>query len=402
MRLRLLSSRPGNCSRRELLKAAGLGAAAAMLPRRAWAAPLDARAADGKDLLVHSGNPYNAEPELGKLVQSWITPLEHFYVRNHAPVPNIDADQYTLSIEGLVRTGLKVRLGELGTKFPKADVVATMTCAGNRREEHSAVKPVGGVPWSAGAIGNARWTGVPLANLLLVAGVRPEAKHVWFEGLDEIEKGDGTISFGASIPLDKAMDAGRIPGALVATQMNGKPLTPAHGYPVRTVVPGYIGARSVKWLGRIVVSDKPSPNHYVSGAYRLVTEDTAQQWAEADIIYQYRLNSVTCLPAEKAEVSAGKLTVRGYALAAGAEKSRVEKVEISADGGRRWHAAKLDEKVQPFCWQLWKAGVPVTSATKELIVRATDSAGNRQPQQVAWNYKGYLFNAWHRTPIRVS
>jgi len=391
-------------SRRQVLRAATTGAGAILLgpvfgrQGRAWAAdgPLE-------QLKVHTKVPANAEPALAALAKEWITPVELFYVRSHAPVPEVDTEAYRLAVTGMVRQPLELSLAELSASKRQQTVTATMTCAGNRRSEHSRVKQVKGVPWEAGAIGNAQWTGVPLAAVLKRAGVAEGAKHVWFEGLDRIEKGGETISFGGSIPLAKAMShQAEMPGALITTKMNGEPLTPDHGSPVRMVVPGYIGARSVKWLGKIVVSDRPSPNHYVSGAYKLVTEDEPQQWERAEPIYQYPLNSAICIPAAGATVKAGRITVRGYALPSGKPDAVLRKVEASADGGRNWKQAKLIGKRQAFCWQLWEGQLPASGMQATLLVRATDTTGASQPQRVDWNLKGYLMNAWYRTEVQVE
>ena len=357
---------------------------------------------DANKLIVHTTTPMNAEPQLANLVKQYITPTEQFYIRSHAPNPKIDPNSFRLKVEGLVERELSVSLSELANDYTNVSTLATLPCAGNRRYEHSKVSPVGGVPWREGAIGNAEWTGVPLAAILKKAGVKQEAKHVWFEGLDEIEKGGGIIPFGGSIPIIKAMDVSeKVPGALVVTQMNKKPLTPDHGYPVRTVVPGYIGARSVKWLGKIVVSDRPSPNHYVATAYKIVERADAIEWAEKAPIYRYVLNSAICTPAIGAKAKAGAIKVQGYALPYGDAGRSIKAVEVSSNGGRSWKEAKLVGAKNPYCWQLWEADVTIASGSKGLWVRATDSAGKTQPQRIDWNKKGYLFNAWHNVPLEV-
>lgn len=355
-----------------------------------------------KQLRLKSADPLNAEPELALLTREWITPNELFYVRNHAPVPAIKPESFRLVVEGMVRKPLSLSLADLA-KLPQTSVVATMTCAGNRRSEFNQIKPVGGVQWDAGVIGNAEWAGVALSAVLKQAGVKTGAKHVWFEGLDEIPQGDGHIPFGGSIPLAKAQaDTEQAPGALLATAMNQEPLPPEHGFPLRTVVPGYIGARSVKWLGRMVVSDQPSPNHYLAGAYRLVTETTPAAWAAADPLYEFPLNSAIALPAGDASVKPGKIRVRGYALPRGAAGNAIRGVEVSADGGAHWTKAKLAMPARQFCWTLWDAEVAVTPATTGLLVRASDTSGQTQPEQVPWNAKGYMQNSWYKSPVKVS
>lgn len=353
-------------------------------------------------LIVRQKSPLNAEPPIADLIESWFTPTPEFYVRNHGSIPKLAEETFRLKIEGLVRKPLTLSLRELTRRFRATAAVATMTCAGNRRYEHSKVKKVGGVQWQEGAIGNARWQGVRLSDVLKPAGLKPEAKHVWFDGLDEIDHKGKTISFGGSIPLAKAMgDSKTMPGALLCTQMNGKPLTPEHGAPLRAVVPGYIGARSVKWLGRIVVSDRPSPNHYVAGAYKIITEGVKLELAEAGPIYRMPLNAAICTPAAGSTLKAGSVRVSGYALPPGRPGRTVARVELSSDGGRTFRPAKITSARREYCWVLWTADVPVSAKTKQFIVRCVDSAGHVQPQTVPWNMKGYMYNAWHRVPVSV-
>ncbi len=354
----------------------------------------------GDGLIVHGMSPMNAEPALPNLVRSWVTPVEQFYIRSHAPVPDINRDDFRLSVEGLVERPLSLSLKELSAGFDQESVVATMTCAGNRRSEHSLVKPVKGVQWREGAIGNAKWTGVRLSDVLKRAGVKAGAKHVWFEGLDEIARSSGVIPFGASIPLAKALaDSDSTPGALLTTKMNDAPLTGDHGAPLRTVVPGYVGARSVKWLGRIVVSDRPSANHYVATAYKLVERGDPLEWSEQGPIYRMPLNSAICLPKSGSTLKPGQVSVSGYALPPGSPGVTIAKVEVSVDGGDSWRGAKITSPVRENCWVLWQASIPVNTGSNGLAVRATDSSGKTQPRMVEWNLKGYLFNAWHHVPV---
>ena len=354
----------------------------------------------GKDLIFRTTDPRNAEPTLDKLVQSWITPIKHFYVRSHAPNPKIDISQYRLTVEGSVRTPKTFSFDEL-QKLPTKTITATLTCAGNRRAEYNKEGKVGGVQWGPGAIGNATWSGLALSDLLQQVGVLEEAKHVWFEGLDEIEKGGGIIPFGGSIPMPKAMIGGDMPGALLAHQMNGQPLTADHGYPLRTVVPGYIGARSVKWLGKIIVSDKPSPNHYLATAYKVVQKTDPIDWTESGPIYRFPVNGAIATPESGATVEAGELELSGYTLPTGRAGAKITEVLISADGGKTWQRAKLTGNAADYCWQLWTAKVKVTKNTKRLVLRAMDSSGGFMPGRVPWNAKGYLQNSWYKLPIKV-
>ena len=386
-------------SRRELLIAGGAIAITGLhVPRIAWGQDVDPL---GKDLIFRTTDPRNGEPELADLVKSWITPVKHFYVRSHAPNPVIDLDRYALTVEGKVRKPLTLTLKEL-QQMRRHQVTATLTCAGNRRSEFNEESKVGGVQWEAGAIGNARWSGFALADVLKQAGVMEGAKHVWFEGLDQIQRPKGVIPFGGSIPIEKAMTQGEIPGALLVDQMNDKALTADHGYPLRTVVPGYIGARSVKWLGKIVVSERPSPNHYLATAYKIVKKTDPIDWTESGPIYRYPINGAIATPEPQAKVPPGMLDVSGYVLPTGRPGARAQRIQISSDGGATWQPAKTIGQTGEFCWQLWNARVNVTPQTKALYLRATDTAGGFMPARVPWNAKGYLQNGWYRLPISVS
>lgn len=390
---------PFEPSRRELLIAGG-GVVVSSLAgtNLSFADQVDE---SGKDLKFLTTDPArNGEPELSKLVGSWMTPTKHFYVRSHAPNPVIDPDQFTVSIEGLVRKPITMSLAQLNG-LPHHTITATLTCAGNRRDEFNREGKVGGVQWGPGAIGNATWTGVALADVLKKAEVLENAKHVWFEGLDQIQRDDGVIPFGGSVPIQKAMINGATPGTLLAQKMNGAALTPDHGYPLRTVVPGYIGARSVKWLGRIVVSDKPSPNHYLATAYKIVKKTDPIDWTESGPIYRYPINGAIVPPAN-ATVPAGLVEVRGYVLPSGRPGATVKRLSLSSDQGDSWTEAALTGQNADFCWQLWKAKVNVTKQTTQLIMKANDSAGGFMPARVPWNAKGYLQNSWYRLPIKVS
>ncbi len=353
-----------------------------------------------KQLVVHTKVPHNAETALADLVSDWLTPVERFFVRSHAPVPEIDLATFRVTVEGLVEQPLELSIAEL-QEMPQSGTVATLTCAGNRRAEFNAIREVRGVQWKEGAIGNAQWGGVRLTDILNRACVKAGARHVWFESIDQVAEGDETFGFGGSIPIERALsDHDGVPGALVTLRMNDEPLAPDHGYPVRMVVPGYVGARSVKWLGRIIVSDQPSPNHYLAGAYHVVTEDTPLAWVETAPIYTFPINSVICDPAAESSLRMGQATVRGYALPPGNGRT-IAKVEVSGDGGRSWQAANITGQNIPYCWVLWQAAVPLTGESSQLVVRATDSEGLMQPQTVPWNLKGYLYNAWHHVPVSV-
>jgi sulfite oxidase len=316
-------------------------------------------------LIVRTEDPLNAETPLGLLVRSHVTPTPLFFVRNHGAVPTVDADGYRLTLDGDVREPVVLSVRELRDDWPAATVTATLACAGNRRNELTPVPD--GVPWGAGAIGNAAWTGVRLADLLAAGGASDAARHVAFTGLDR-PVAEGTAQpFAASIPLAKALS----PEVLVAYEMNGEPLAPEHGFPVRVVVPGYIGARSVKWLAGISVGASQSPSFFQVRDYAIGGTPLAEQV----------LNS-----AFSAE------TRRGYAVGA----RPIERVEISADGGESWAEARLETGGGPWEWRLWSADV---DGVAEVLVRAWDAAGEVQPETADWNERGYMNNAWFRARL---
>ncbi len=175
------------------------------------------------EMITRSEQPLNAEAPLDLLPRNFTTPTELFYIRDHGSIPELDADQYHLSVTGMVQQQMRLSLSEIRENFSKSTVTATLQCAGNRRQDLMEVAPIPGEePWSAGAIGNAEWSGTPLREVLQAAGVYPEVRHVAFTGLDEIEMGDQSFGFGGSIPIEKAMSS----EVLLAYEMNGEPLAP--------------------------------------------------------------------------------------------------------------------------------------------------------------------------------
>jgi sulfite oxidase len=210
------------------------------------------------DLIVHEQEPFNAETPLHAL-RDPLTTNEAFYVRSHAPVPAVDLASWHLRVRGLVERELDLSIGTLREAFEEREVTATLQCAGNRRVGLLAVRDIPGEePWGPGATGTARWAGVALGDVLELARPLRGAAYVGFEGADICPKPTPAEHFGGSIPLDKA----RRPEVLLAWAMNGEPLPQVHGAPLRVVVPGYIGARSVKWLERIEVRPQPWAGYY--------------------------------------------------------------------------------------------------------------------------------------------
>ena len=354
---------------------------------------------EASGLILRSAAPLNAESPLSLLAKSWITPQELFFIRTHGDVPDLDRATHRLKIGGRVGTPLEFSLEDLRSDFPQHCTAATLLCAGNRREELNAVETVAGTSWRQGAVGNAEWTGVRLADILERAGVTGGDLHVLFSSADTVKVGDLTTSFGASIPLAKALS----PEVLVAFAMNGEPLSPEHGFPLRVVVPGYIGARSVKWLTGIHVADQPSDNYFQQNDYKLMPAGMHADEAESGVgvmLGEVPVNSAVLTPLDGAELKRGETTIRGYALA-GSGRS-VGRVDVSPDGGATWQKAELEPN-GPWTWTLWKAAIRLDPGPAEIVVRAWDSAAQTQPERLetVWNAKGYMNNAWHRVAVTV-
>jgi sulfite oxidase len=352
-------------------------------------------------LIVRAECPFNGGPPLDLLRQSFLTPNNLFFVRNHGDVPLINPHEYRLTVDGRVRRPLSLSLDDLRADFPEVTVVAALQCAGNRRDGLSAIQPVlDELPWESDAIGNAAWTGVPLRDVLHAADVEPGAQHAAFLGLDTVEHGAERFGYGSSIPLDKALQ----PEVLLAYAMNGAPLPPTHGFPLRVVTPGYIGARSVKWLASITLQSEPSDNYFQSHAYKLfppqIDAETAD-WNVGLMLGELSINAVICSPVDGAVLPAGSILVQGYAMAGGGRT--VERVDLSIDGGVTWSVAELGEQ-QPWAWRFWAAQLSLPPGPHEIIARAWDSAANTQPEHAhaIWNFKGYMNNAWHRVRVRVT
>nr|DBA32909.1 TPA: hypothetical protein GDO54_000658 [Pyxicephalus adspersus] len=367
-------------------------------------------------LKVNSSKPFNAEPPPEILTESYITPNEIFFKRNHLPVPDINPDEFQLTVERPngqnEKVPLKLSLNDLKTKFPRHEVIATLQCAGNRRSEMNAVKQVKGLDWGTAAISNARWAGVRLRDVLLQAGYTEEASkglHVHFEGLDQDLTG---TKYGASISFQRAMNEKN--EVLLAYEMNGEPLPKDHGFPLRVIVPGVVGARNVKWLGRIQVCTEESPSHWQQNDYKGFNPSTdwdTVDFKSAPAIQELPVQSAITEPKPGQTVtpdSDGKVTVQGYAWSG--DGREIVRVDVSFDGGKTWHVAELfgekQKQGQSWAWKLWKLEATLPTEDKEvtIICKAVDSSYNVQPDTVApiWNLRGVLNNAWHRVHISVN
>jgi sulfite oxidase len=354
------------------------------------------------DMIVRGHLPYNAEPPAALLASSDITPIEAFYARNHGPFPDISPGQWQLSIDGCVDEPLTLTYDRLTTEFDQHSVVATLACAGNRRAEMLRVRPIPGKdPWAHGAIATAEWRGVRLSDILAAAGSHGgDGLHVAFEAPDVAQEARPVQAYGSSIPLNKALSR----EVLLAFQMNSEPLPRAHGGPVRVVVPGYVGARSVKWVTTIRVQPGPSDNYFQAHDYRILPPEVdADSVAPGEGIplSSLALNCDILDPTDGDQVSAGELTIRGYGIAG--DGRSVERVDVSVDDGLTWRQADLHPARSEWSWRRWSLSVDVEPGPLSVVARAWDDTGAPQPESAAslWNPRGYGNNAWARVPVRV-
>ncbi len=348
----------------------------------------------GDSRIVRSGNPQNLEADFAGL-DSYITPIEKHYVRNHYPVPRVDTDTWRLAIEGDVRTPLSMSLDALRA-LPATSRVATLECAGNGRL--FLTPKVSGVQWALGGVSTAEWTGVRLDSLLERAGVTNEAAQVIADGLDEgpvssTPKPAGGISFHRSLSVKEIATR----GALVAYAMNGQTLPPAHGFPLRLVVPGAYGMAAVKWLRRFVVTDGRFDGYWQTTDYTY--------WDRSGVLPEQRpllgmeVKSLIARPVADGRVArASSVEVTGFAWSEGA----ITRVDVSTDGGTTWASASFVDDAQPGVWRRWRYvwQTPPAPGTVTLMSRATDSLGRVQPMTRNADYGGYVIH--HVVPVTLQ
>src|SRR6267143_4782201 len=347
---------------------------------------------DGR--IVRSEEPLNLEMPF-ETVESFVTPTKLFYVRTHFPIPKIDRDAWWLHVEGEVEKPFAISYDEL-LKFESRKIPATLECAGNNR---NFLEPkVKGVQWGLGAVGTAEWTGVPLSVLLDRAVVRSNAREVILEGadhgmLDDPKSPPGELTFSRSVPLEKAQH-----DVLLAYRMNGNDLPPEHGFPVRAIVPGWYAMASVKWLQRIIVTDRPFTGYYQTFDYAYW--EKRDDIAELKPLTEIQVKAEIARPVEDEIVPAkGSVCVRGGAWACDAE---ITKVELSTDGGATWCDTKLLGESKLNAWRFWEFDwqTPSQPGKQTLITRATDSLGRTQPSHRDPDRGTYMIN--HLLPIEVE
>lgn len=381
-----------NLSRRDALSAVVAVPAAACLAGRSRAVAQAVPPAF-PGMIVRMRQPLNLEFPFSEL-KALETPQEQFYVRNHFAVPKLDANAFRLSIEGHVEQPLKLSLADLAA-LGESTLGNTLECAGNGRI--FLIPQVRGLQWGHGAVGNARWTGTPLAAVLERAKVKPGAMEVILVGEDVgAVAGDnpspGPIPFDRSIPMEKAMK----PETILAHSMNGEKLTPNHGAPLRAIVGGWYGMASIKWLRRIIVTDRPYQGFWQTMDYAdyersnglpSLTPITAM--LPKAVIARPTLGDV--LPVDR------EITIFG---AAWAGENAVDFVEFSSDEGKSWSNVKFTGRSKPFEWRFWTTTwTPTVRGPAKLLVKATDTKGRTQSMERDPDRRTYRIN--HLVPVDV-
>lgn len=347
-------------------------------------------------LQLHSERPLTASAP-AEFMSFDVTPTNRLFIRNNLLTPRIDPNRHVLRIHGLVDRTVEIGLDDL-RRLPQVTTQAMLECAGSGR---TAFDPVPrGTPWSrTGGMGCPRWTGVRLSDVLRLAGVQGAAKHVAFGGADV-----GAVATAPpvvrSIPIAKAMDA----HTLVAIAINGEPLPAVHGFPMRAMVPGWVGSASIKWLNSIQLLDAPFAGTYMDDSYRIPRQPVppgSRMPPDAVSTEDWPVKSMIVSPAPNSRHRAGS-TVAFYGYAWAGERS-IRGVEVSFDGGATWEPAGLRPEGDRYAWRGFVAlARDVRPGTLTCMARATDSRGNTQPMATAWNPLGYFWNGVHAVSVVVD
>jgi nitrate reductase (NAD(P)H) len=390
---------------------------------------------DGRLVRLTGRHPFNVEPPLSVLNRyRFITPSSLHYVRNHGACPDIKWEEHRISIGGSgVPAPLEVSMDELVAMEPR-ELPVTLVCAGNRRKEQNMIRQTIGFNWGPSGVSTNVWKGVLLRDLLLKAGVSEKknmsGKHVEFIGIEDLPNKVGPgpfpdepwgklVKYGTSVPLARAMNPAY--DILVAYQANGEVLQPDHGYPVRVIIPGYIGGRMIKWLKTINVIDHETKNHYHYHDNRILPPHiTAEEslsggwWYKPEYIFnELNINSAISQPDHNETLSIAKnidkeYTIAGYAYGGGGRK--LTRIEISTDGGIHWELAEIDRKEKPtdhdmhwcWVWYAYKLKVADMVGCKEIWCRAWDEANNTQPTHPTWNLMGMGNNQVFRVKVHMD
>ena len=333
------------------------------------------------------------EARLEKM-QGLVTPNRLFFVRNNSHSLALDSSAWRLRVEGdAVAEQVELTYGDV-MRLPSRTVTSYLECAGNHRAMFDLVRgrKATGTQWKTGAIGNGEWVGAALSDVLTLAGISPDAVSVLLVGLDA-ESPEGGFRY--VLPREKAMQ----PGTLLAYSLNGEPLPGDHGYPLRALVPGWVGSANIKWLGQIVVSSRQIWTRNNTTSYVQIGDHYPPQGESlGKPVTEQVVNSALALP-WPAELSAGPNRIHGYAHS---PAGRISRVEWSLDSGDTWRRAELSGRQHDRSWErfefVWDAG----RGEQTIMTRATDAVGNTQPDKVPHNEKGYLFNEPIPHPVNVT
>ena len=382
-------------SRRRFFSILAAGGAAAALSGRiapkvwAQAAPSPVVKPTPKELF----NDYGSNKEMrweNMYERGYLVPNELFFVRNHTRTAAIDAKTWRLKIEGSgIQKPMELSYDEL-LSLPSQSVIRYVECAGNGRSFFEAAygKKADGTQWKLGAIGVAEWTGVPLAEVLNRAGLKKSARDMMPEGLDDLK-------VRRPMPVAKALQE----DTLLVYAMNGQPLPPDHGFPVRVLMPGWIGVANIKWLGRLEVSEQPLFSNWNTETYVLIGPDyKGEPPSKGPVLSNQDLKSAVELP-WNGEVAAARRLVRGRSWS---PYAKISKVEYSLDQGKSWQTARLREPNIAAAWVRWDFEWQPKPGKQTIRVRATDEKGNTQPDKVPFNQQGYLYNAMVDHPVEVK
>lgn len=384
-------------SRREFIAtsalagAAALSASACTTPEQTTPEPeVTAFFKDTSSFITH-GNT-NLESRIEDL-GGFITPNDQFFVRNNSRSIAVDVDSYTLQVTGDAIDSPLTLTYEDVLNAPSRAVYSYIECGGNQRSFFGATmgKPARGTQWGRGGVGMAIWTGVPLRTILERAGIHDDAVDVQLIGLD-LESPEG--GFRRPLPVGKAMDEDTI----LAYRMNGEVLPADHGFPLRSIVPGWVGSSNIKWLGRIEVSRNKVWSRNNTSSYVLIGEDYPEQGeASGQVATLQSIKSVLMLPMP-AQLKAGVQRIRGYAYSPHAP---IANVAWSQDGGGSWVNAQFIDPPIKYAWRRFEFEWAPSAGEHSLVTRATDEAGNTQPDAIPYNEKGYLYNVPLIHPVQV-
>lgn len=389
---------------------------------------------DGRLVRLTGRHPFNVEPPMSiHNKYRFITPSSLHYVRNHGACPRLKWEEHTVNFGGpCVNNPFEITMDELAAMEPR-ELPVTLVCAGNRRKEQNMIRQTIGFNWGPAGVSTNVWKGVLLRDLLLKAGVSEKkmaGKHVEFIGIEDLPNKVGPgpfpdepwgklVKYGTSIPLARAMNPAY--DVLIAYEQNGEKLQPDHGFPVRLIIPGYIGGRMIKWLKEVNVIEHETKNHYHYHDNRILPPHiTAEEslkgewWYKPEYIFnELNINSAMSSPDHNETLSIAKNITKdyecvGYAYTGGGRK--ITRVEVSTDGGVHWELATLDRKEKPtdydmywcWCWWTYKVKVADLVGCKEIMCRAWDEANNCQPNDPTWNLMGMGNNQVFRIKVHMD